>query len=128
VSSKYPSHASGREGEEPGKDVYAAIVAAQREAQPFTYPSGLIEVPMSPISDVSAFRSRRWKLSWFLQAIQLAVQEAIRTGGVFDLLAHPSCLVVEDPQFEAIKLICDLVHRAGERAELTDLARIAAAD
>jgi peptidoglycan/xylan/chitin deacetylase (PgdA/CDA1 family) len=124
-SSKYPPHASGREGEEPGDEVNASIAAAQAEAQPFAYPSGLIEVPMSPISDVSAFRSKHWKLPWFLRAIRLAVEEAIRTRGVFDFLAHPSCLVVEDPRFETIRLICDLARRAGPAAEITDLATIA---
>jgi len=53
--------------------------------------------------------------------------EAIRTGGAFDFLAHPSCLVVEDPTFEAVKLICDLVKEAGaEKAAVVDLGTIAA--
>jgi hypothetical protein len=91
---------------------YADIVKAQSAAQPFAYPTGLIEVPMSPVSDVNAFRTHFWKLDWFLKAVRLAVEEAIRIGGVFDLLAHPSCLVVEDPSFETVKLICDLVKEA----------------
>ena len=61
---------------------------------------------MSPISDVTAFRTHIWKLDWFLKAIRLAVVAAIRTGAAFDFLAHPSCLVVEDPTFETVKLIC----------------------
>jgi hypothetical protein len=44
---------------------------------------------------------------------------------VFDFLAHPSCLVVEDPKFETIQLICALVRRAGEKAALVDLETIA---
>ena len=71
---------------------------------------------MSPVSDVTAFRAHYWKLDWFLKAVRLAVQEAIKTGGVFDFLAHPSCLVVEDPSFEVVKLICDLVKDAGDTA------------
>ena len=43
----------------------------------FGYPSGLIEVPMSPISDIGAFRTGRWKLEWFLRAIRLGVEWAI---------------------------------------------------
>ncbi len=125
VSSKYPRHPAGKPRAEPSAEVYAAIVKAQEEAQPFAYPRGLIEVPMSPISDVNAFRSHFWKLPWFLKAVRLAVDWAIRTGGVFDFLAHPSCLVVEDPKFETIKLICDLVKEAGERAALADLDTIA---
>ena len=50
VSSRYPSHLAAREGESPRAAVFESIVAAQREAQPFVYPSGLIELPMSPIS------------------------------------------------------------------------------
>lgn len=125
VSSKYPQHLAAREGESPPAAVFVSIVAAQHQAQPFVYPSGLIELPMSPISDVNAFRSNRWKLADFLKAVRLAVEWAIENGGVFDFLAHPSCLVVEDPKFEAIQLICDLARAAGSRAELTDLDAIA---
>lgn len=123
VSSLYPPHPCGTPKVEPGADVYAAIVRAQAAAQPFAYPSGLVEVPMSPVSDVTAFRTHYWKLEWFLKAVRLAVEEAIRTGGCFDFLAHPSCLVVEDPTFEAVKLICGLVRDAGPRAALVGLDR-----
>jgi peptidoglycan/xylan/chitin deacetylase (PgdA/CDA1 family) len=125
VSSKYPAHPSGKPKEEPGQEVYTGIVKAQEQAQPFAYPSGLIEVPMSPISDVTAFRTNWWKLDYFLKAIREAVTWAIDTSGVFDFLAHPSCLVVEDPNFESIKLICELVRRAGDRAAIVGLDAIA---
>jgi peptidoglycan/xylan/chitin deacetylase (PgdA/CDA1 family) len=125
VSSKYPAHLTGKPREEPTIDVYESIKQAQTQAQPFVYPSGLVEVPMSPISDVTAFRSNFWKLEYFLKAIRIAVERTIETGGVFDFLAHPSCLVVEDPMFETIKLICDLVRDAGDKAEIVGLDRIA---
>ncbi len=126
VSSKYPQHKTGAPREEPSEDVYEDIVRAQAAAQPFVYPSGLIEIPMSPISDVTAFRTNYWKLAYFLKAISQAVEWVIETGGVFDFLAHPSCLVVEDPKFETIKRICDLVARASDRAAIVDLDTIAA--
>lgn len=126
VSSKYPRHKTGTPMEEPTADVYADIVRAQSDSQPFVYPSGLVEIPMSPISDVNAFRSNYWKLEYFLKAISQAVEWAIETGGVFDFLAHPSCLVVEDPKFETIKRICDLVSRSSDRAAIVDLDKIAA--
>ncbi|HUR54096.1 MAG TPA: polysaccharide deacetylase family protein, partial [Gemmataceae bacterium] len=116
VSSLYPAHTCGKPKEQPGEAVYADIVKAQAASQPFAYPSGLVEVPMSPVSDVTAFRTHYWKLDWFLKAVRLGVEEAIKTGGVYDFLAHPSCLVVEDPTFEAVKLICDLVKDAGDKA------------
>jgi peptidoglycan/xylan/chitin deacetylase (PgdA/CDA1 family) len=124
-SSLYPAHTCGKPKEQPTDAVYANIVKAQEAAQPFAYPSGLIEVPMSPVSDVNAFRTHFWKLDWFLKAVRLAVEEAIRTGGVFDFLAHPSCLVVEDPTFETVKLICDLVKDAGDKAAIVGLDTIA---
>ncbi|MCY2965217.1 MAG: chitin deacetylase, partial [Planctomycetota bacterium] len=86
---------------------------------------GLIELPMSPISDIGAFRGGRWPLEDFLEAIRQGVQWAIENRAVFDFLAHPSCLVAADPQFRSIELICDLVKQAGDRAELVDLDRIA---
>src|SRR5262245_58121535 len=126
VSSQYPGHkiAAAKEGEapaEPTDEVIQSIVAAQANAQPFKYPTGLIEVPMSPISDIGAFRTGRWKLEWFLRAIHAGVQWAIENRATFDFLGHPSCLYVTDPQFKTIDLMCDLVEKAGARAKLSNL-------
>jgi polysaccharide deacetylase len=121
VSSKYPGHKVGMANEEPSVTVIDDIASATAAAQPFTYPSGLIEVPMSPISDIGAFRTGRWKLEWFLRAIRAGVERAIERRGVFDFLGHPSCLYVTDPQFQTIDLICDLVEQSGPRAALADL-------
>jgi len=125
VSSKYPAHAVTKPFEEPNAKVLESIVKAQEAAQPFVYPKGLIEVPMSPISDIGAFRNGRWKLESFLKAIRLGVEFAIDNKAVFDFLGHPSCLYVTDPEFRTIELICDLVKKAGNRAALVDLGTIA---
>ncbi len=125
VSSKYPAHPLGEPGSEPTPAVYDGIIKAQAKTQPFVYPKGLIEVPMSPISDISAFRGGRWKLDWFLQAIRQGVEWAIENRAVFDFLGHPSCLYVTDPEFRAIDLICNLVKKAGKRAAIVDLDTIA---
>jgi hypothetical protein len=45
---------------------------------------------------------------------------------VFDFLAHPSCLGIVDPHFETIDLICNMVRRAGDRAQLATLDMAAA--
>jgi len=126
VSSKYPAHANSRRpGERPTQDVFEDIVRAQGAAQPFVYPTGLIEVPMSPISDIGAFRGGRWPLPDFLKAIRLGVEWAIEHRAVYDFLSHPSCLLATDPRFEAIELICELVRAAGKHAEIVDLDTIA---
>jgi hypothetical protein len=80
---------------------------------------------MSPVSDVGAFRNGRWQLDSFLAGIRRGVQWAIDHGGAYDFLAHPSCLYVTDPQFRAIEMICELVGKAPERAELVDLNALA---
>ncbi|MBI5802193.1 MAG: polysaccharide deacetylase family protein [Verrucomicrobia bacterium] len=126
-SSKYPAHAPPKPGEEPDASVVADIVRAQAEAQPFRYPSGLVEVPMSPISDIGAFRTGRWKLEWFLRVTRAAVEHCIERGLVFDFLAHPSCLGVVDPECRTVEMICDLLAKNRERAELTDLEAVAKA-
>ncbi len=125
VSSKYPAHANTTAGREPDAKVLDSIVAAQKEAQPFVYPRGLIEVPMSPISDIGAFRGGRWKLDWFLKALRLALEWVIDNGAVFDFLGHTSCLYVTDPDFKAIELICEMTAKAGDRAALVNLETIA---
>jgi hypothetical protein len=126
ISSVYPAHSCGTIGTEPAAPVIEDILGAAAAAQPRAYPTGLIEVPMSPVSDVVAFRTHRWQRSWWLAALRRIVDQAIDGGLTFDLLAHPSCLLVEDPEFEVFDMICDVVAAAGPRAELTTLDRIAA--
>lgn len=125
VSSLYPAHPNTAPMQEPTSSVLDGIVAAQKEAQPFIYPDGLIEIPMSPISDIGAFRTGRWPLESFLKAIRRSVEWAIEHRAGFDFLAHPSCLYVMDPEFKSIQLICDLVRKAGTQAALVDLRTIA---
>ena len=125
ASCKYPAHPYGNPGEAATKEVLDGIVKTQAAAQPFVYPSGLIEIPMSPISDIGAFRNARWKLDDFLRAVRLGVEWAIEHRAVFDLLSHPSVLYPNDPDFKVIELVCDLVKQAGERAAIVDLDTIA---
>jgi hypothetical protein len=126
VSSKYPAHPLGEPGQPPTPAVFEGIVKAQHEAQPLVYPSGLVEVPMSPVSDITAFRAGRWKLDSFLKAVRLGVEWAIESRAAYDFLGHPSCLYVTDPELKAIDLICGLVRKAGPRAALVGLGTIAA--
>ena len=127
VSSKYPAHPNTDPGREPTTDVYDGIVAAQSDAQPFAYDrDGLIEIPMSPVSDIGAFRNGRWKLEWFLKAVRLGVDWAIEHRAVYDFLGHPSCLYVTDPEFRTIDLICQLVRQHADHAALADLDQLAA--
>lgn len=125
VSSQYVSHLMSPAHQKPSREVIEGIVKAQELSQPFTYASGLVEIPMSPISDINAFRNGRWKLPFFLDAIREAVQWTIEHRAVFDFLSHPSCLGVVDPKFETIDLICRLVRDAGNRAAIVDLKTIA---
>jgi len=126
VSSFYPAHSYTAPQVEPDESLFDNLIAASEQAQPFAYPTGLIEIPMSPISDIGAFRTGQWKLEWFLEAIRRVVQATIAKKATFDFLAHPSCLGVVDPEFKAIDLICELVREAGEAAEIVDLDQIAA--
>jgi len=114
-----------QEGEPPTPEYLAALVAAQAETQPFQYPSGLLEIPFSPLSDISAFRGHRWKLEYFLESIRLGLAWAIENRAVYDFLAHPSCLGVVDPQFRAIDLICDMVAKSNGRAAIVGLDTVA---
>ncbi len=125
VSSKYPAHPNTKPGETVNEAILNGIVAAQAAAQPSIYPSGLVEIPMSPISDVTALRSARWKLNDFLTAIECSVRWAIENRMVYDFLAHPSCLVVTDPSFQAVDRICRLVDDSRGQARLVTLSSIA---
>jgi len=124
VSSLYPLHPIELD-KRPGDAMFAAILKAQAVAQPFVYPTGLVEVPMNPISDVGAFRNGRWPLADFKKAIRMGLEWAIEKRAVFDFLAHPSCLYVTDPKFETIDMICDLIEKSNGRAVIVDLGTIA---
>jgi Polysaccharide deacetylase len=130
ISCKYPAHAgiedlhaSGKAS--PSDAAYVNIVAAQPEAQPFLYPTGLLDIPMSPISDIGAFRNGRWRLEHLLKAIRLAIAWVIERRVVYDFLCHPSVIGVMDPNFQAIDLICDLVEQSNGGAEIVSLDVIA---
>jgi hypothetical protein len=125
ISCKSPKITVGVVGAEPTRAILDEIVQAQAVAQPFIYPSGLIDVPMAPISDVHAFRNCRWKLADFQKAVRLGVEWAIEHRATYDYLSHPSVLYPMDPGFTTIDLICDLVKKAGKRAALVDLDTIA---
>ncbi|MDZ4286842.1 MAG: polysaccharide deacetylase family protein [Prosthecobacter sp.] len=126
VSSKYPAHPNSKAGNAPDATVIAGILKTQEMAQPFRYPSGLIEVPMAPISDVGAFRNGRWKLESFLQVTKASLEHCIQNRLCFDFLSHPSVLGVMDPEFRAIEMICETVKAAGDAAELVTLDAFAA--
>lgn len=125
VSSKYPVGAIPQTGVQPGPDFFRKLEQTQQAAQPFRYPDGLVEIPMSPVSDIGAFRTGRWKLEWFLETIDRALDWVIERRAVFDFLSHPSCLYVVDPQFRAIDLICEKVKKAGDKAALVGLDALA---
>ena len=126
VSSKYPSHPAAKAGVEPDRDFLKSLVDAQGKAQPHRYADGLVEVPMSPISDIGAFRTGRWKLEWFVRAIRTCLESVIETGGCFDFLAHPSCLGVVDPALETVRMILQMVEDNRHRAKLCTLDELAA--
>lgn len=122
----YPAHPnSPPPGGEPTPEILEGIAKARQTAQPFLYPTGLLEIPMSPASDIVAFRNGRWSLDSFLNSVRQGVEWAIANGTVFDFLSHPAVLSVMDPEFRAVKLICDLVNQARDRAEIVTLDTIA---
>lgn len=130
ISCKYPAH-SGMEDLQatgkatPSEAAYASIVATQSDAQPFLYSTGLLDIPMSPISDIGAFRNGRWQLEHLLKAIRLAMEWVMERRAVFDFLCHPSVIGVKDPTFQAIDLICDIVDKSKGAAEIVSLDVIA---
>ncbi len=125
VSSQYVGVADVTSGTVVSAKVLEAIARSQESCQPYQYPTGLVEIPMSTVSDIHAFRLARWKLPEFLKAIEAGLDWAIQHRAAYDFLGHPSCLLVTDSEFQAINLICDKVKAAGERAALVDLGVIA---
>lgn len=126
ISSVYPAHLNTRPETRPDEKVFQSIVEAQAKAQPVIYPTGLKEIPMSPISDVGALRTGRWPLEDFLEAVRRGIIWAIENQAVYDFLAHPSCLYVADPELKTIDMILKLAGEHNDRAEIVTLDKIAA--
>ncbi len=125
VSTQYPGVKGIEEGTAPTPAVFEAIARSQAFCQPHVYRGGLVEVPMSTVSDIHAFRTGRWRLADYLRALETALDWVIKNRAVFDWLAHPSCLVVTDPDFQALRLIGEKVRTSGGRAVFADLDMIA---
>jgi len=104
---------------------YDAFVAVQKDHQPFIYPTGLIEIPCSPPTDVDVFRSHQWKLDEVLRLVERLIEWTIENRAMFDLGVHPSIMYVEDPEFKIANLMCDMVNAAGDRAAMVDLGTFA---
>jgi peptidoglycan/xylan/chitin deacetylase (PgdA/CDA1 family) len=104
VSSLYPDHAVGPARREPTPQVVQSIVEAQRRAQPFRYPTGLVEITESQIADCR---------------LQICVQICNLKSAIL------SVVYVVDPEFRTIESTCDMVRRSGERAALVTLDRVA---
>lgn len=130
VSSLYPAHEIGPAPQNgtapPTTEVLRSIEAAAAAARPFVYPSGLVEIPMSPVSDIGAFRNGRWPLASFVECVERCVAAAIEHRRVYDFLAHPSCLLATDPEFRAIDRICGLVRESKGTAKIVTLDAVAA--
>ncbi len=118
VQCVYPAHPFGEAGKEPTPEVLDGIVKAIPTVQPFVYESGLVEIPMSPPSDIIAFRHGKWTLETYLKSIRLGLDRAIADGGVYVHLFHLGCIAAMDPEFRAVDLICRTVKEAGEKAAL----------
>lgn len=126
ISSVYPAHLNTKPETRPNEKVFQSIVDAQAKAQPFVYPTGLKEIPMSPISDVGALRTGRWPLEDFLEAVRRGILWAIEHQAVYDFLAHPSCLYVTDPELKTLEMILKLAAEHGDRVEIVTLDQVAA--
>ncbi len=124
ISSKYPSHIATRTNQGVPQDTYDKIIQSQASAQPFRYKTGLVEIPMSPISDVNAFRSNFWRLEEFKKAVKLSLKSVISKRQVYDFLCHPSCMLIEDPGHDTLKTIIETVHAEPTIAEIVTLEQI----
>jgi peptidoglycan/xylan/chitin deacetylase (PgdA/CDA1 family) len=125
ISAKYPAHKLTEPGKKPTQEHFDDIVRAQQTSQPFRYSTGLLEIPMSPASDIVSFRAQRWNRENFLRAIRAGLGWCIEHGAMYDFLSHPACLYVTDPKFEAIDLICDMVKQSKNRVTFADLETVA---
>ena len=124
VSSKY-HQPQDLKASNPSAANFAAVTRCMKTSQPLVYPSGLVEIPIAPVSDVNAFRTRKWKLDEYLKTVEKNFQWAVKNRAVYDYGFHPSVMYVEDPELRAVDLICRLVERAGDKAAIVDLETIA---
>lgn len=116
----------GITGQSPGLDVWNSIATELPNSQPFRCPeTGLLDIPMSPVSDIQGFRNGRWKLDDFVTILERILDWTIERGQTFDFLGHPSCIGVVDPEMKTLNMICRKVRTSNGRATLVTLNDIA---
>ena len=60
-----------------------------------------------------------------MEAVRRGLETVIEMGGVYDFLAHPSCLVVSDPEMKTLKMILKIVEQNKAKASIVTLGKIA---
>ena len=105
---------------------FRAIEDSVEQHQPFYYPTGLLELPYVPVTDVGAFRGRNWTLDEYVHAIRRSIRRAIELRAVYNWCSHPSVLYVEDPEFRVIEAICEEVKASNGKAMIVDRSTAAA--
>jgi len=124
VTSKYNGVDLPRENPQPKH--FQAVAESLAHHQPYYYPTGLLEVPYSPVTDVGAFRGRRWTLDEYCDKLRACIDWAIEHRAVYNWCSHPSILYVKDPEFRIVETICELVETSGGKAMIVDRAAVAA--
>lgn len=76
--------------------------------QPYRYPTGLLEVPMTGISDIWAFRNQKISLDEFIALTSHGLRVAAEAGGCYSALMHPQVMAARDPDRQAIRALLDL--------------------
>lgn len=124
ISSKYNGVELPRQKPQPKH--FQAVAESLANHQPYYYPTGLLEVPYSPVTDVGAFRSRQWTVDEYCDSLTACIDWAIEHRAVYNWCSHPSVLYVEDPEFRIVETICELVNASAGKALIVDRTAVAA--
>lgn len=73
--------------------------------QPYYYPSGLLEIPLSGITDVVAWRGYGPDLGEWLEMLVSGVDYAHEHGLIFMLTTHPAVLAAIDPECQTVDVV-----------------------
>lgn len=102
-----------------------AFNLSEKGLQPYRYNNGLVELPLSGITDVVAWRGYGANLGDWLQMISAGVDYAHEHGILFTLTTHPAVLAAIDPFCQTVDVILQRAMSKGCDVWLPDMEEIA---
>jgi hypothetical protein len=103
----------------------ARLLADLRQAQPYRYADGLLELPIVTPTDCHVFRPWRWPVERWIAIVKRLIDLAYEHGLMVNLCCHPSILAACDPEFLTIRIAVEHARSKADGVWIATLSEVA---